>query len=120
MRRTSKRWMFRVMDAPRAIAARGSSPAVTGSAPSALEDPLLPGNSGSWRLDVSAGRGELIAADATNASLRLGANGFAALYAGAPVHVLRSAGLVSGGEPVGDELLDAAFAGRAAYLLEYF
>jgi len=115
-----KRWMFRVMDAPKAIAARGFSPAVTGSAPLALEDPLLPGNSGSWRLDVSAGRGELIPADPTNASLRLGPNGFAALYAGTPVHVLRTSGLVSGGEPAGDELLDAAFAGRAAYLLEYF
>ena len=115
-----KRWMLRVMDASKAVAARGFSPAVTGSAALALGDPLLPGNSGSWRLEVSGGRGELTPAKTTNASLRLGPNGFAALYAGTPVHVLRTAGLVSGGEPAGDEVLDAAFAGRAAYLLEYF
>jgi len=115
-----KRWMLRVMDAPKAVAARGFSPTVTVSTGVVLEDPLLPGNSGSWRLEVSGGRGELIPAQVTNASLRLGPNGFAALYAGTSVHVLRTAGLASGGEPAGDEVLDAAFAGRAAYLLEYF
>lgn len=115
-----KRWMLRVMDAPKAVAARGFSPAVTGSAAFVLEDPLLPGNGGSWRLEVSGGRGELIPSEATTANLRLGPNGFAALYAGTTVHVLRTAGLAAGGDPTGDELLDAAFAGRAAYLLEYF
>lgn len=115
-----KRWMLRVMDAPKAIAARGFSSAVTVSAALTIEDSLLPGNSGSWRLEVSGGRGELTPADATSASLRLGPSGFAALYAGTPVHVLRTAGLAAGGNPAGDELLDAAFAGRAAYLLEYF
>src|ERR1035437_3626094 len=34
-----KRWMLRVMDVPKAIAARGFSPAVTGSAEVALQDP---------------------------------------------------------------------------------
>jgi predicted acetyltransferase len=115
-----KRWMLRVMDVPKAVSARGFSPAVTGSAAVALQDPLLPGNSGSWQLEVSAGRAELIPSEARKASLLLGPNGFAALYAGTPVHVLRTAGLASGGEPVGDELLDAAFAGPPAYLLEYF
>jgi len=115
-----KRWMFRVMDVPKAIAARGFSPVVTGSVALALEDPLLPGNSGSWRLEVSGGRGQLAPADPTNASLRLGPNGFAALYAGTRIHALRTAGLALGGEPAGDQWLDAAFAGRAAYLLEYF
>lgn len=115
-----KRWMFRVMDAPKAVAARGFSPAVTGWATVVLEDSVLSGNSGSWRLEVSGGRGELTPAESTDASLRLGPNGFAALYAGSTVHVLRTAGLATGGDPAGDELLDAAFAGRAAYLLEYF
>lgn len=115
-----KHWMLRVMDAPKAVAARGFSPAVTGAATVLLEDPLLPDNSGSWRLEVSGGRGELAPVEATGAGLQLGPNGFAALYAGTPVHVLRRAGLALGGEPAEDELLDAAFAGRAAYLLEYF
>ncbi len=115
-----KRWMLRVMDAPKAIAARGFSPLVTGSAAVTVEDSMIPGNSGSWRLEVSGGRGELTAVEAHHLSLRLGPNGFAAMYAGTPVHVLRTAGLASGGGPAADELIDAAFAGRPAYLLEYF
>jgi predicted acetyltransferase len=115
-----RRWMLRVVDVRKAVAARGFSPCVTGSAAVVLKDGLLPGNSGSWRLEVSAGLGVLTPAEKTGASLTLGPNGFAALYAGAPVHVLRAAGLASGGEPAADDLLDAAFAGRAAYLLEYF
>jgi predicted acetyltransferase len=114
------RWMLRVMDVPKAVAARGFSPAVTGGATICMEDDLLPGNSGSWRLEVSGGRGELAPLQDTDNGLQLRPNGFAALYAGTPVHVLRTAGLASGGEPAQDELLDAAFAGRAAYLLEYF
>jgi len=114
------RWMLRVMDAPKAIAARGFSPHVTGTTTICLKDPLLPHNSGTWRLAVSGGRGELTQVDATEEALQLGPNGFAALYAGTPVHALRTAGLASGGGPAQDELLDAAFAGRAAYLLEYF
>ena len=79
------------MDAPKAIAARGFSPTVTGAVTILLGDPLLPHNSGP--------------------------NGFAALYAGTPVHILRTAGLASGGGPAEDELLDRAFASRPAYLL---
>jgi len=115
-----QRWMLRVMDARKAIEARGFPNGVTGSAEIAVEDPVLSGNSGSWHLEVSRGRGELTPAAAASTGLRVGPNGFAALYAGIPVHVLRTAGLATGGEPAGDELLDAAFAGRAAYLLEYF
>ena len=115
-----KRWMLRLLDVQKAVAARGFSPAVAGSAAVALQDPLLPGNSGAWQLEVSEGRAELAPTQASGASLRLDPNGFAALFAGTPVHVLRTAGLASGGDRVGDELLDAAFAGSAAYLLEYF
>lgn len=115
-----KRWMLRVLDAEKAVAARGFSPTVTGSAAVVLADPLLPGNSGSWRLEVSEGRAVLTPAQAEDTSLRLGPNGFAALYAGTPLHRLRTAGLAAGGDPAADQLLDAAFAGSPAYLLEYF
>jgi predicted acetyltransferase len=115
-----KRWMLRVLDAPKAVAARGFSPAVAGVGTFALTDGLLKGNSGSWRLEVSGGRAELNPVESTAKDMQLGANGFAALFAGTPLHVLRTAGLASGGDFALDELLDAAFAGRAAYLLEYF
>jgi len=114
------RWMFRVLDMPKAVAARGFSPAAAGSVTLQMEDPLLPDNSGSWALSLAGGAGELVAVPPTDSGLRLGPNGFAALYAGAPLHVLRAAGLASAGDPAGDELLDTAFAGRPAYLLEYF
>jgi GNAT superfamily N-acetyltransferase len=42
--------------------------------------------------------------------LALGARGFAALFAGTPVSTLRVAGLASGGDPVADAAIDAAFA----------
>lgn len=115
-----KRWMFRVQDVSKAVAERGFSPTVNGSAAMVLQDRLLPGNGGSWRLEVSGGRGQLVPAQAAEPTLELGPNGFAALFAGTPVHVLRTAGLAVGGEPGDDEFLDAAFGGRAAYLLEYF
>ena len=115
-----KRWMLRLLDVQKAVAARGFSPAVAGSAAVSLQDPVLSGNSGAWQLEVSGGRAELAPTQASSASLRLDPNGFAALFAGTPVHVLRTAGLASGGHRVGDELLDAAFAGSPAYLLEYF
>jgi predicted acetyltransferase len=115
-----KRWMLRVLDARNSVAARGFSPGVTGSVGFALQDRLLPDNSGSWRLEVSGGRGELTPAGESKTTLRLGPNGFAALFAGTPVHVLRTAGLASGGDPAGDDLLDAAFTGSPPYLLEYF
>lgn len=115
-----KRWMLRLLDVQKAVAARGFSTAVAGSAAVVLQDRLLPGNSGAWQLEVSGGRAALAPTQASSASLRLDPNGFAALFAGTAVHVLRTAGLASGGDRVGDELLDAAFAGSPAYLLEYF
>lgn len=115
-----KRWMLRVLDAQKAIAERGFPPAVTGSAALVLTDPLLPGNAGSWRLEVSGGRGSLTRTEAADTGLRLGPNGFSALYAGTALHRLRAAGLAAGGEQAADELLEAAFAGSPAYLLEYF
>lgn len=115
-----KRWMLRVLDVRKAVAARGFPPGLTGSAAFALQDQLLPDNGGSWQLDVSDGRGQLAPTAALTTSLKLCANGFAALYAGTPLHVLRTAGLVSDGDPAGDMFLEAAFAGPPPYLLEYF
>jgi predicted acetyltransferase len=51
--------------------------------------------------------------------LRLGARGFAALYAGTPVATLRLAGLAAGGDPAADAALDTAF-GATSFMLDYF
>jgi predicted acetyltransferase len=109
-----------VVVAPKSVAAHDFSPTVTGAATILLEDPLLPHNTGSWSLQVSGGSAELTSVEGADSGLRLGPNGFAVLYAGTAVHILRTAGLASGCGSAEDELLDAAFAGRPAYLLEYF
>jgi predicted acetyltransferase len=119
-------WMLRVVDAPAAIAGRGF-PAVAGLAVGLqLDDAQLPGNAGLWTLEVSGGKGSLSAsatgrrAPAGSAGpVRLGARGFAALYAGTPMATLRRAGLAAGGDAGADDALDSAFAGQA-FLLDDF
>ena len=113
------RWMFRLLNLPAAVAARGFADHVDGSAQLSVEDPLLPSQSGSWELEVAAGHGSLTRVEGVEDAVRLGPNGLAAMYAGIRLHVLRTAGLATGGAGV-DAFLDAAFAGPAPYLLEYF
>jgi hypothetical protein len=116
-------WMLRVIDAPAAIAGRGFPAEVEVAATVLLEDSLLPANAGRWQLTVSGGLGTLAPAPdgpAVGAGpLRLGARGFAALYAGTPAATLRLAGLAAGGDPATDAALDTAFGGTA-FMLDYF
>ena len=112
-------WMLRVVDAQAAVAARGFGAGVDGSAALTVVDQALPENSGTWELQVAAGQGLLERAPATPGALTVGPRGLAALYAGAPVHTLRLAGLATGGTPDDDAFLSAAFAGTA-YMLDDF
>ncbi|EWT04703.1 GCN5 family acetyltransferase, partial [Intrasporangium chromatireducens Q5-1] len=48
-------WMARIVDLPKAVAGRGFSPSLAATAHLTVEDPDLPQNSGTWRLDVSGG-----------------------------------------------------------------
>jgi len=114
------RWMFRVLDAPKAVSLRGFASGASGSAALTIEDPLLPSQDGTWLLEVDGGQGSLTRVEPVSDPLLLGPNGLAALYAGTPMHVLRAAGLAAGGSEQGDRFLGTAFAGRPAYLLEYF
>ncbi len=133
-------WMLRVIDAPAAIAGRGFPAAAELTVTVQVEDAQLPANSGTWQLTVSGGKGTLTPAvpgPSTGAApaapgpaagdgppygggpLRLGARGFAALYAGIPVPALRLAGLAAGGDPVADAVLGTVFGGTA-FMLDYF
>jgi predicted acetyltransferase len=119
-------WMLRVVDAPAAIAGRGF-PAATGLAvPLQIDDAQLPRNAGLWTLEVSGGKGSLSASATgrrpragTAEPVRLGARGFAALYAGTPMATLRRAGLAAGGDASADDALDSAFAGQAFMLVSF-
>lgn len=114
-------WMLRIVDAAAAIAARGFPVGVSVSVPFDLADPVLPANAGRWRLEVADGKGSLQReTGGTEAgALRLGARGFAALFAGSAVGSLRLAGLAVGGDPAGDDALDSAFRGQAFMIDEY-
>ncbi len=114
-------WMLRLVDAAQAIGARGFPANSTVCAQLELTDPVRPGNSGRWSLEVSGGAGKLspAAGTADGSALRLGARGVAALYAGVPVTTLRHAGLAAGGDPAADEALDSAFGGTA-FMTDYF
>jgi predicted acetyltransferase len=116
---TREWWMLRVLDARAAIAARGF-PGLDIDVPLHITDDRVPANTGSWTLTIRSGVGSLVPATATAAAVtRLGARGFAALYAGVPVTTLRTAGLVDGGNPEGDAALDSAFA-ATAFMLDLF
>ena len=140
--RQTEAWMLRVVDGPAAIAARGYPSGAAVSVRVDLVDAARPANSGRWALEVSAGAGSLtrladlppaldspvpdslqpgspvpdspvLGSTAPDSDvLRLGARGFAALFAGVPVSTLRLAGLAAGGAAA-DDALGAAFCGPA-------
>lgn len=114
-------WMLRVVDAAAAIAARGFPAGVTASVSLELADPELPANAGYWRLEVAGGRGSLQRANGgtETGALRLGARGFAALFAGSAIGPLRLAGLAAGGDPAADDALESAFRGQAFMIDEW-
>ncbi len=106
-------WMLRVVDAPAAVAGRGFPAGLDVAVPLRLSDAARPGNGGDWTLAVSGGKGTLERSQTAAAQpLTLDARGFAALYAGTTLPVLRRSGLASGGDSDGDALLDAAFAAQ--------
>ena len=122
-------WMLRVVDAPGAIAARGSRPGLRRRAARGPRSGA-PRQLGSLAADVADGKGALTPTDRSAevsagprspaaAPLRLGARGLAALYAGTPVGTLRLSGLAAGGSPDDDAALDAVFA-ATAYMLDDF
>ncbi len=114
------RWMLRCLDVGAAISGRQYAPGTTLDVPLVVVDAQVPDNCVSGRLYVTDGRGELVPGPVGSDAVRLGANGLSALYAGTSMSTLVSAGLAVGGDPGIYGELDAAFAGRPAYLLDYF
>ena len=106
-------WMLRVVDARAAVSGRGFPAGLQIAAALRLRDAACPGNEGDWMLTVGGGRGTLERSQTAAAKpLTLDARGFAALYAGTRLPVLRRSGLANGGDSDGDALFDAAFAAQ--------
>ena len=121
-----KPWMLRVVDAAAAISGRGFPAVAELAVTLRLDDEQLPANAGLWTLRLGGGEGSLRPAGTDSGAaippagpVRLGARGFAALYAGVPMSTLRGAGLAAGGDAAADEALDSAFAG-SAFMLDAF
>ena len=93
-RGTQIRWMLRVLDLPAAVPGARFPPAVAGAVTLAVDDPWAPRNSGSWRLTVADGAGEVVARRPDADALRLDA--------GAGGAVRRAAGVDDPGRRAGD------------------
>lgn len=112
-------WMFRIIDATGAIAARGWSRHLRGEVDLELVDPECPWNAGTYRLVLDGGEARL-ERGGTQGGACFSPRGFALWFAGAaPPDALRRAGLLSG-DPSGDALLAVATAGPTPELLDYF
>ena len=59
--RTRDAWMLRIIDVHAAIAGRGYPAGVSVSAELEMSDESLPANAGRWTLDISGGKGQLLA-----------------------------------------------------------
>lgn len=104
------RWMLRIVDAPRALAARGYPLGLTVSVPLTIDDPRGAWHHGDWVLDVADGKGELRRGSGGGASVSI--NGLAALYSGyASARTLLAAGLLTRANAEQIAALDAAFSG---------
>jgi predicted acetyltransferase len=114
------RWMLRCLDVAAAIEGRGYPAGTVADVPLVVEDAQVPENCVAGRLQVGDGKGALVAGAPAPRAVRLTANGLAALYAGTPTATLLAAGLLSGGSTDERAMLDAAFAGRPAYMLDSF
>lgn len=120
-------WMARGLDLAVAIGARGFPPGLTGVVALTVEDPLLPGARGPWRLEVADGRGVLEHAGSAAAggpaghgAVHLDARAVGPLITGFRTpRQLALAGLVDGPAEALDWLA-GAFAGPVPVLLDFF
>jgi predicted acetyltransferase len=105
-------WMLGVLDPAAAVAARGWPRGLAGSVDLRLD-------SGDHRLTLDRGAGRL--EPGGSGAVEVTPRGLAVLYAGAAgPALLRRAGLLAGGDAEADAFLEAAGAGPAPALLDYF
>lgn len=126
---SSHAWMARLVDAPRAIAARGW-PDVTTTIRLDLADPRRPANAGAWMMEVDAGSGRLQrlddaaaprSADAAKAHAGVDIGALSAMYSGfASPAMLARAGRLTGANDTTLDVLAAVFDAPAPFLRDYF
>jgi predicted acetyltransferase len=112
-------YMLCVLDVIPALEARAYPPDLSTDLTFGVAAHVLTDVNGGYRLRVSDGRAECVRADP--AGPVLAARGLALLYAGVQSAAnLRFAGLLWGGTPADDAILDALFGGRQFHIRDYF
>ena len=116
-------WMLRVVDARKALEARGWAPGLRAEAALEVTDALLPRNCGVWRLRIADGRAVVEHAPSARAgeqTLRMTERGLAALYSGQfSARRAVMAGLAEGAAPA-LEAAERVFPGGSPWMLEIF
>ncbi len=112
-------WMLRVVDVPRALAARGYNAHLCASIAFAVADDVVPENARTWRLTVEGGVGAVTPDDGTP-DVSLDVRALAPLYTGfRSATTLAAAGLAQG-EPAARALADLLVAGESPAMIEIF
>ena len=112
-------YFLRVVDLAGAVAARGWPAGVSCTVELTVQDPLCPWNTGEHRLVVEDGDGRL--EPGTGHGVSITVTGLAVLLAGSVgAAALRRGGLLSGGGPAQDVVLDQLTAGPRPGILDYF
>ncbi len=116
--RTLGQWMLRIVDVPKALAARGYPAGTSGEIHFNVRDEVLPQNAGRWVLHVADGRGRAEAGG--RGTFDVDIRGLAALYAGflSPIEVI----MTGRGEAPEEEQTTAAsvFAGPIPWMRDSF
>lgn len=76
-------WMLRIVNVPAALSQRGYPPHLDAQVVLYIDDDVLPGNRGAWRLTVKDGKGKAVAAkDNSDYDVRLSVSALASLFSG--------------------------------------
>ena len=115
--RRHERWMLRILDTSRALAARGYPP-IEAEVHLAIHDAHFPENAGRHVFSIAGGRGHVERGGRGDVTLDV--RGLAALYSGfATTHALRAAGLIDGpAEALAT--LATAFAGPEPWCADHY
>jgi predicted acetyltransferase len=113
-------WMLRLVDLPAALSARPWPATLTGRVELRVEDRACPWNAGAWRLELAGDQGKVEPSSGTPAAVA-DIRGLASLFTGfvGPDDLVR-AGLLSGLDPDGVDLLRAAFASPRPWTAEFY
>ncbi|MDX2097433.1 MAG: GNAT family N-acetyltransferase [Leptolyngbyaceae cyanobacterium bins.59] len=113
-----ERWLVRVVQVPKALALRGYPLGVEAELHLAIDDPLIPENSGRWQLQVSQGQGQVIPGG--RGDVQMSIRGLAPLFTGLITpQILQRLGFLEG-TPEGLGTAAQLFAGPEPWMADHF